>query len=157
MCARWQVKRGATFEEIRQMSDGQCVALHLPIISAGEHRLGDNDIDPTNGHSISTHTSDTGAVDGDGENSEPTDSSQLLSASPPSEANENSDDLSIPVAYDREFNLPQETRDKIYAKEMNRTRRQLEGQASLERHRPASARIFQVIVDLRVIEYLLLG
>jgi len=71
------IKRGATFEEIRQMSGGQCVALHLPVISAvGEQSsFGDGDVDPTSGYSntstpttaaAAAPTDDNGATDSTG-------------------------------------------------------------------------------------------
>jgi len=156
-----KVKRGATFEEIRQISGGRCVALHLPIISAVEHKFAGADLDSEDKKSItiaadagyigvSVHGDGDGDGDGDGHsgNADIIDSSQTPSGS--SSAVRNDNDSSVQAAYDREFNLSQEVRDKLYTRDKNKIRRQSEGKASLERYRLASARIFQVIMEALV-------
>lgn len=98
---RFGLKRGAKFEEIQEKSNGQCVVLHLPVVSTAEIQ----------------------------------------------EKVENEEDVSIEIAYEKEFNLPADQKRKIFLKEKNKMRHSGEGKASLDRYRLASARIFQIMLE----------
>ena len=116
------IKRGDGFDEINKKSQGQCVALHLPVISV-------EDIAASTAASNSASGEDGGQQHGDTATEDGSRSSELEQS------------------YDAIYNLPAETRAEIFKKEKNAMRHPHEGKASLERYRLASARIFSVITE----------
>ena len=117
------IKRGDGFDEINKKSQGQCVALHLPVISV-------EDIAAPCAASCSASGEDGGHQHGDTATTEDGSKSSELEQS-----------------YDAIYNLPAETRAEMFKKEKNVMRHPHEGKASLERYRLASARIFSVITE----------
>lgn len=121
---KFQLKRGASFEEILKASAGECVALHLPVVSFAELQS-----------SMSSTTSNncTGTYQDHSE----------------CDVNNMGDELSsVEIAYDKEFNKSQEERRELFSREKNKMRHGGEGKASLDRYRLASARIFDVILEV---------
>ena len=116
------IKRGDGFDEIDKKSQGQCVALHLPVISV-------EDIAAPSAASTSASGEDGGHQHGDTATEDGSRSSDLEQS------------------YDAIYNLPAETRAEMFRKEKNVMRHPHEGKASLERYRLASARIFSVITE----------
>ena len=116
------IKRGDGFDEINKKSQGQCVALHLPVISV-------EDITASTAASNSASGEDGGQQHGDTATEDGSRSSELEQS------------------YDAIFNLPAEMRAEMFKKEKNVMRHPHEGKASLERYRLASARIFSVITE----------
>lgn len=102
------LKRGASFEQIQEQSEGKCICLHLPVVSTADleknlYDIDNNEVDNSN--------------------------------------------TSVKTAYEKEFNLPMDIKEKLYLEERNKMRHSGEGKASLDRYRLASARIFEVILE----------
>ena len=98
---QFNLKRGASFESIREQSNGKCVALHLPVVCTADLQ----------------------------------------------KISEDDNEDSVEMAYEREFNLPQNEKNELFRKERNKMRNPGEGKASLDRYRLASARIFEVMLE----------
>ena len=118
------IKRGDGFDEISKKSQGQCVSLHLPVISV-------EDITASTAAAPAT----AAAQDGDGDHHA---GEEELAGGGNSE---------LVQSYNATYNLPAETRAELFRKEKNVMRHPHEGKASLERYRLASARIFSAITE----------
>ena len=121
---RFNLKRGASFEEIRKVSGGECVALHLPVVSIAELNL-----------RMKNTRNENENENENGEDEAPSNEESSLTSS------------SVEMAYNKEFNISLQERQALFSKEKNIMRRGSEGKASLDRYRLASARIFDVMLD----------
>lgn len=121
----YKFKRGVSFEEIQSKSKGNCVALHLPVISLDQN------------NASSSFQVDIGN-DGEREQHQDVDDSCTTG---------DDDGNIIQTRYDKEYNQPQHVKTQVYNKEKNVMRYPYEGKASLERYRLASAYIFETIKE----------
>ena len=119
------IKRGDGFDEISKKSQGQCVSLHLPVIS----------MEDITASTAAAPAAAAAAQDGDGGHHA---GEEDLAGGGISE---------LVQSYNATYNLPAETRAELFQKEKNVMRHPHEGKASLERYRLASARIFSVITE----------
>ncbi|KAL3816628.1 hypothetical protein ACHAXA_004810 [Cyclostephanos tholiformis] len=138
------IKRGDSYETIREKSGGTCVSIHLPVTPLLE--------DDGKTHPSSSSSS---RMNRDGGRT----SSTSTSSPPPSMEDEPSKDgggddgVGMAVvdpsesAYDAEYNRPRDERERMYEMEKNRMRSPSEGKACLDRYRLASSRIFGLIDD----------
>lgn len=111
----YNFKRGASFEEIQTKSKGNCVALHLPVMTLDNHV-----ISPTK-----NDTSDGNIKEEGEEEINPKDIIRKL--------------------YNQEYNQPQYIKTQLYNQEKNIMKKPSDGKASLERYRIASSYIFEII------------
>lgn len=112
------IKRGDSYEAIREKSGGKCVAIHLPVTPLDEGS-------PSSPPPPPPPAEDEAAEDG-----------AVVAVVGSSES-----------AYDDEYNRPTEVREQMYRAEKNRMRSPTEGKACLDRYRVASSRIFALIDD----------
>mmetsp|Transcript_34540 Transcript_34540/g.74903 ORF Transcript_34540/g.74903 Transcript_34540/m.74903 type:complete len:692 (-) Transcript_34540:51-2126(-) len=127
------IKRGDGIDEIGKKSKGQCVALHLPVISVDDiAKSSTNDEQSAQAEVGAAAEAETEAAQG---------STDITS----NDGGDSSADLV--QSYNAVYNLPQHVRSELFQNERNVMRYPHEGKASLERYRLASARIFSIITE----------
>ena len=147
----YKFKRGVSFEEIQSISKGECIALHLPVISLGSSvdcTTRATDGSPKRGHDSnrvikSCDEKEESATADANENNGSSSTSTSTSTSSPSSSSSSS--KYIETLYNQEYNKPQHIKNELFEKEKNIMKKPHQGKASLERYRLASTFIFETI------------
>lgn len=128
------IKRGDSFEVIKEKSKGQCTAIHLPVTPVAEAV-------PMTANNATSHTKLQPGETVSPNNRLPNEGGQAASLSPPRDEKCNADGVvdSSETAYNEEFNQPQDVRDEMYRMEKNKMRSPTEGKACLDRYAHATA------------------
>ena len=146
----YKFKRGVSFEEIQSVSKGECIALHLPVISLGSSannytptdwnsKRGHDDI-ASNGKITSCDDTQESATAHANENDRSSSSTSTSTSSSSSSSSQY-----IETLYNQEYNKPQHIKNELFEKEKNIMKKPHQGKASLERYRLASTFIFETI------------
>lgn len=133
---KFGIKRGDSFEAIREKSEGKCVTIHLQVTPVDEtleqqqHAGGPSaSLSP---NKVATTNNNLGN-DEDDKNEELA-SPESKNRSQQSAAEEGEDEVDASQsAYDEEFNQPKDVREEMYRMEKNRMRSPTEGKACLDR------------------------
>ena len=125
------IKRGDSFETIRDKSGGRCASLHLPVIPVSTRGDAATAAAAAPSSSFRTATANTGGV--------------VAGGAEAGDVGEGGEESSLETAYAAEFRLSPEVRGGLFARERDRMRSPREGKASLERYRLASAAIFRAV------------
>jgi DNA polymerase eta len=125
---RFHIKRGDSWDEVREKSNGQCYAVSVPILTTGNANTKED---------VTTEGSDMSGEDP--VNNSTKDSSSNGTSTKPAAPH------SLEHDYDRIFLTTPEQQAAARRSDLGRRRFSTEGKACIERYRVASARIFETV------------
>jgi DNA polymerase eta len=127
---RFHIKRGDSWDEVREKSNGQCYAVSVPILTTGNAN--------TNANAATTEDSDIPSEDPMSNVTKDNDSNDGTATKPAAPH-------SLEHDYDRIFLTTPEQQTAARRSDLGRRRFSTEGKACIERYRVASARIFETV------------
>ena len=127
---KYKFKRGVSFEEIMKVSNGECIALHLPVISLQDNHHHHHYYEEIKNEQDKSWIGKEELDGGRFNNNDETIKDNSTSSLPTSH--------DIETLYKQEYNQPQHIKTKLFHQEKNIMKKPYQGKASLERYRLAS-------------------